>query len=238
MEVRWRWHTAPFVVLNHLGLKQQQKRDHSRKVSEEILQKLKFLTLLVQNKHWKLAVQDTIKSYGQALPRCATVAWAPHRISKIHLMPQLSNWNTSDVLRPLWVHLPPKTDHLLTSFPGMFLGVTVPFQLMVFWGFLNFFPEGPTVVTGSPPWCNRWLVLTKGHAQAWASAGHFTFQITGSATPCSSIPASFPMTSFLADLHWAATLQQRTYAHAIQGQESPQGCGSSMLETSNKSSMH
>lgn len=69
----------------------------------------------------------------------------------------------------------PKQTTILTSLPGRFLGVMVPFQLMLFWGFLHLFPEGPTVVTGSPPWYKRWLVLTRGHTTASASGGHFTF---------------------------------------------------------------
>lgn len=65
--------------------------------------KLKFLAHLVQNKCWKLAVQDTTKSCGQALLRLATAAWTPRCISEIHSVPQLSIWSISDILSPLWM---------------------------------------------------------------------------------------------------------------------------------------
>jgi len=44
----------------------------------------------------------------------------------------------------------PEQTIIFISFPGTFLGVTITFQLMLFRGFLYFFPEGPTGVTKPP----------------------------------------------------------------------------------------
>lgn len=75
LEVRWEGTYSllyTFVALNHFELKQE-KRSLDKSFRGNPL-KLKVLEHLVQNKSGKLAAQDSIKSYGQALLKLAAVA--------------------------------------------------------------------------------------------------------------------------------------------------------------------
>lgn len=170
------------------------------------------------------------------MPRLAAVAWAPHCISKTLQIPQLSIWNTSDLLRLLWVHLPIQTDYHFNFLPWDVSGcdgsISTNDLLRIF--------ALPSRRTHCCHWVTSMMqqMTQRTHPSvSFCRALHLlnnrfsnTLQLYPSFIPYDFILGWPPLSSNVAINNLCTCCPIAL--------ENPQGCGSSMLETSIKSSKH
>lgn len=165
-------------------------------------------------RYHKILGASCAKACNAACPMCCVCEVC---LVSTCLLPQLSIWSISDILKPLWAW-----EEIFVSQNGSSLSFL---PLWCAWVWLlrfkhrteipskNFVPKGPTCITPQLQGFNarpafRQPEDTPRHQLALPSFG-------SSATPCKPTPTSFSIASLLAHLHSATKWQQRTYACAV-----------------------